>query len=303
VTPTRSSAKQSSAAESGSKQATNESKQAITFDAGGIEHTTAPWHGTLRKGKKKRPVGLIPHVPQKVPEERLELVLVIAENLFPGKYGLTDLKPMERERWVALGCSILLGNPDLSAQVEALAEVLRPGIQAEIEDTLLKREYFFQREEERSKAEAEEREERKARADELHAAALAHQERATEIGNEHSELHKKITEQHRAQEKIREANGDKLEGILMVMLVIAFTLAVVLIIAAAVATQINDKSSSLSGLAIAAGGSGGTGLVSVVMLMLHRTRRVRMELKPDPKLAPLASSPLPAGEAPTEASA
>lgn len=149
MTSTRSPAKQEDAVESGSLPAAKPGKH-----------------------KKGRPTGLLPHVKVEVTEERRELVLDIAENLFPGKYSISDLKPMERERWVVLACNVLRGDPDVSQQVAALAEVLGPGVQAQIEDLLVRREADLALQEKNAAAGERERRRRERREEETHKANL-----------------------------------------------------------------------------------------------------------------------------------
>jgi len=103
------------------------------------------------------------------------------------------------------------------------------------------------------------------------------------------------------QEKTRETNGNWIERGLMVMMVVAFAVAIGLIVAAVVTGQGNPESPSFTGWAFAIGGSGASWVLSLVMLALQRMRRSRSETELLPEPTPVA--PTAVGEAPNEAPA
>lgn len=213
-----------------------------------------------------------------------ELVLLLAEQFYPELIHLDQIEnKQEKRNWTVLAVQILRGQEAaVRHAAETFSKVFQPGVNAQVADTLRK-----------GAAEEREREERKAHLQELYAIVIGREEKL-------SGLQLRAVEQRLDQEKVREANGERLETILIRMMIIAFTLALLLIVAGAVVTQVNGQHSSLTGWAVLAGGSGGLGLFSAIALMLHRTRRTRMEL--DPLSGLLALAPSPPEEAPGEKS-
>lgn len=175
---------------------------------------------------------MLPHLPPtvQVKKENRELVLDIAENIFPGAYAISDLKKGEREKWIILSCDILRENKaDISASIEAIAKVLDPAVQAEIEDTLLKRNFFFEQEEKRSEIEGEERQERREREKATHAENLLDQAQARRLVDERWDLEKKERNKRLAMEVNKHKNSSLRERIGIGMAVIGFLVAFVLL--------------------------------------------------------------------------
>ncbi|MDX6635897.1 MAG: hypothetical protein QOF06_2100 [Solirubrobacterales bacterium] len=184
----------------------------------------------------RRPIGMLPRLPNtvRVKEENRELVLDIAENLFPGTYAISDLKKGEREKWIILSCDILRENKaELSASIEAIAKVLDPAVQAEIEDTLLKRNFFFEQEEKRSEIEEEERDDRKEREKVTHTENLLDRAQARRLADERWALEKRTQEKQldmeESERRTRLKNTSWRERIGMAMAVIGFSAALALL--------------------------------------------------------------------------
>jgi hypothetical protein len=204
-----------------------------------ISRSPALFGGARESGHEeivRRPVGMLPRLPNtiRVKEENRELVLDIAENLFPGAYAISDLKKGEREKWIMLSCDILRENKaEISASIEAIAKVLDPAVQAEIEDTLLKRNFFFEQEEKRSEIEEEERDERKEREKATHTENLLDLAQARRLGDERWALEKTTQEKHLGMEederRTRLKNTSWRERIGMAMAVIGFLAALALL--------------------------------------------------------------------------
>lgn len=205
------------------------------------------------------PEGMIPRVSVEVSEERRAMVADVARNLFPGTKSIGELKPGQRERWIAMACNLLYGDPEASREIEAAAEVIT---EAEIDLR-----------EKRAEAEEGERAER----------------RALESG--YWQLQERITTQRLEQEKARESNGCWLERLLMVMTLVSFGVALGMIVAAAKTGNANPDSPSFIGWALIAGGSGATGLLSLVLITLHRTRLSNKGLELLPEMGSRPSAP------------
>jgi hypothetical protein len=223
---------------------------------------------------------MIPHVSVEVPNDRRAMVADVAKNLFPGKKSIGELKPGQRERWIALACNLLYGDPEVSQEIAAATAIV-----AEAEIGI---------QEEQAAAEEHERTERKARAEETHEVDLDHKKQVAEIEGQRWQLEEQAVTQRLRQEEARESNGCWIERVLMVMIVVSFAVAIGLIVAAAKTGNSNPDSPSFIGWSLIAGGSGATGLLSLIMLGLHRTRRSRKELELLPQLAP--PPPAPGGE-------
>ena len=218
-----------------------------------------------------RPEGMLPRLPPTVDvkEENRELVMDIAENLFPGVYAISDLKKGEREKWIILSCDILRekNKAELTASIEAIAKVLDPAVQAEIEDTLLKRNFFFEQEEKRSENEGEEREQRKKRELETHQENLedqrqARSERTDRWQHKKAERKRKLELNERLQTLTEEErrtkmkNSSRRENLFTGMAAVTF-------LCAAVGFAVG----LLNGAEWVAGGSGATGLIALVAIV------------------------------------
>jgi hypothetical protein len=206
----------------------------------------------------ERPIGMIPHVSVEVTKEKRDLILDLAENIFPGKRGVWNLRKGERERWVVLACNILYGNPDVSTEITALAEVLGPGVQAEIDDILLKRNFFLEKEAKQAEIEEEAREERRAREKETHDENLLDQAQKRRIKKERWEMKKKQENKRLAMEVTRHKNVSAKERIGMGLAVIGFAVALVLLVIGLQNSQ-----------GIVAGGSGATAVTIVGLVLYH----------------------------------
>jgi hypothetical protein len=215
-----------------------------------------------------------------------ELALLLADQFYPELTHLDQIEdPQEKRGWITLAVQILRGQEAVIRHAAAtFGEVFKPGVEAQVADTLRK-----------SAAEEREREERRQREIEKHKAELF---RISEQAEKLSDVRQRAAEQSLKQMEVREANGDRLENRLIWMMTITFTLAVGLLIAGAVLTQLNDQPASLPGWVALAGGSGCLTLFSAITFALHRTRRARMELDPLAELLALTSSP--PEEAPSE---
>lgn len=272
VTPARSLAEPSNAAASGSKRASKHS---------GSPSKQKP--ASAKAGSKRTdPEGMLPQVSVKVPDDRRAMVLDVAKNLFPNKKSLGELKHGERQRWIALACSLLHGDADVSEQIAAVGEVV-----GEAEVALHRK---------RALAEERERKKREARDEEMRQAELDQQRQATEIEGERWQLQKNAWRQRLEQEGEREANGCWIERFLMAMMAGAFAVAIALLVVAAATGQSNPQSPSFTGWAVAAGGSGATGLLSLIMLTLYRMRLARKDLELFPEPAPPSAVPLKAAD-------
>lgn len=175
---------------------------------------------------------MLPHMPPEieVKERNRDLALDLAENLFPGVNAIGDLKKGERERWIVLSCDILRENTeDISASIEAIAKVLDPAVQAQIEDILLKRNFFFEKEEKQSELDEEEREERKEREKATHSENILDRAQARRIANENWELEKKERNKRLAMAVTKHKNSSLRERIGIGMAVIGFLGAFVLL--------------------------------------------------------------------------
>lgn len=192
---------------------------------------------TRPQGKEAYAEGMLPRVRIKVPEERRKMVVDVAANVHPGKKSISELRPGQRERWIALACSLLYGDPEAEEEVDAANEAVKD---AEI---------------------------------------ALRKKQVKKIERQRWKLQRKACKQLLRNEERREANGRRIEWLLMGMMVVGFTVALGLIVAAALANQSNPESTSFAGWAFAIGGSGATGLVSLVMLALHRTRMAGKDLE------------------------
>lgn len=232
-----------------------------------------------------RPLGMLPHVRPGVqvkPENR-ELVLDIAENLFPGIYAISDLKKGERESWLILSLNILTENQaDLTESIEGIAEVLGPAVQAAIEDTLVKQQFFFEKEERRSAVEEEEREERIAREQATHSEQLVDRAQERRIADERWDLEKKALNKRLAMEVTRHKNASAKERVGIGIAIIGFSVALVLF-------YIGIKSNQ----GFVAGGSGAIA-ATIVGVVLHLLLS-EQKLLPPPSgpVSPPAGSPGP----------
>lgn len=221
-----------------------------------------------------------------IKEEDEELALLLADQFYPELTHLDQIEdPQEKRGWITLAVQILRGQEAVIRHAAAtFGEVFKPGVEAQVADTLRK-----------SAAEEQEREERRDREIEKHKAELF---RISQKEDKLSGLRERAIEQRLSQAETRENNGLRIENRLIWMMTTTFTLAVVLLVAGAVFTQLNDQPASLPGWAPLAGGSGCLALFSAITFALHRTRRARMELDPLAEL--LALTPYLPKEGPSE---
>jgi hypothetical protein len=215
-----------------------------------------------------------------------ELALLLADQFYPELTHLDQIEdPQEKRGWITLAVQILRGQEAVIRHAAAtFGEVFKPGVDAQVADTLRK-----------SAAEEREREERREREIEKHKAELF---QISQREDNLSGLRDQAIEQGLSQAETRESNGLRIENRLIWMMTTTFTLAVVLLVAGAVLTQLSDQPASLPGWAPLAGGSGCLALFSAITFALHRTRRTRMELDPLAEL--LALTPPSPKEAPSE---
>ncbi len=151
---------------------------------------------------------MVPRLPGvTVKQETRELVLDLAENLYPGVAKIGELDKQNRSYWLLLAGGILREYPDISHHLETLGNVLARGVNAEIDDILQRLEADL--EEKQRRSEAEER-------------ARGNQERREE---ERWQLEKEERRQRLEKESNREDNGFLIERALLVMMVVAFVLA------------------------------------------------------------------------------
>jgi hypothetical protein len=218
---------------------------------------------------------MIPRLPPDVvvKAETRDLILDLAENLYPGVDEIWKLDKQNRSYWLLLSSGILREYPDISHYLETLSNVLARGVNAEIDDILQRLEADLKDKQRRSEAEEREQGNRERRAEDRHQADLADQTQRRGEREERWKLEQEERRQQLEKDGKREDNGYLIEKALMAMMVVAFALAVGLLIVAALVAQSSGKPANWSdslGWAFAAGGSGAMGLLSLVMLMLYR---------------------------------
>lgn len=179
-----------------------------------------------------RPTALLPRLGSSVeitPDAR-ELALDLGENLFPGKQSIEELSPVERKHWIVLSANVLWGKSDLQHSIEAIAQVLGPGVQAGIEDILIKREFFFEKEAKKAQIEEEEREERRQRESATHVSNLMDQAQERQLARKRQALEESQWLLEEEERKTRLKNRDRRERTGLAMAVAGFLVAAAILV-------------------------------------------------------------------------
>jgi predicted RNA-binding protein with RPS1 domain len=201
-----------------------------------------------------------------------DLLLDIADNIFPGVNSIGDLEKGEREHWIIFACGILRGYPDISQYVDAFSEALGRGVDAQISDILERREVDLRIKEKYSAATERIRKKREARAEDKHKADLADQKQRRDDREQHQEERKEWNELGLRDARAKQVHGVWIERILIGMIVVAFILFV---------------TGALTGETLILGSSGAGGLITAIMFALYQVRAGRVK-------QPRSLSPVPA---------
>ena len=110
---------------------------------------------------RDRPVGMLPLglAQQEATEEDRELVLDLAESIYPEVQHYTQLNKSEQKFWLSLALSVLRGTY-FSRLSTKFGEVLTPGVNAEIEDLTERRKFDLANKERRIDLDVQERDQR-----------------------------------------------------------------------------------------------------------------------------------------------
>jgi hypothetical protein len=237
---------------------------------------------------------MIPRLPPEVmvKEETRQLVLDLAENLYPGVDEIGKLDKPNRGYWLLLSSGILREYPDISHYLDTLSDVLARGVNAEIDDILHRLAADLKEKQRRSEAEEHERGNREQREERLLEAELEDKAQLRGERQERWEMEREERTQRLQKQGRRDDNGLLVERILMVMMVVAFVLAVVFLVVGALAGEGRDQSVGWTntGWVFAAGGSGAMGLLSLIMLMLYRVMPGKRAEPPSPQAAEAPAS-------------
>jgi hypothetical protein len=189
-----------------------------------------------------RPVGMLPRSKafKEAKPENLEAVLDAAESAYPGVLQIGDLEKAQQAHWIREATRLLRDDKRAERWVAQLSGVLAPGVEAEAEDILRRREFDF----------ANER--RRIDLDEEDGRQGSRQEREIEL-----KKWKMEEDERRSALKNRQVR----EVVVLVMAVIGFLLAVGVCIVGLTSRQ-----------NYVAGGSGGMAL-AILGVILHQVRQ------------------------------
>lgn len=166
-----------------------------------------------------------------VKEEDRDLVLDLAENLFPGVTHIDQLDKDWKAWWIIVAGRVLRGNKGATGFAAELSEVFRPGVEAQVDDILKRQGVDFADQERRAAAEELERNSREAREEAQHQAGLAEKAQITEERRERWLQERKERDKHleleELERKTKLQNGSLLERLVMGIAVVGFAMALV----------------------------------------------------------------------------
>ena len=209
-----------------------------------------------------RPEEMLPRLGPdvEVREGDRELALDLAENLFPGITHIDQLDKEWKSWWILVSGRVLRGDKGITRFVEAFSEVFRPGVEAQMDDILKRREMDLADQGRRAAAEELERKGRDGREEALNQATLAEKTQVTEERRERWAQERKERDKHleleERERKTKLQNSSWKERLAMGMAVIAFAVALV-------ALYVGLE----SGREYVAGGSGLAGLAALAAII------------------------------------
>jgi Fe2+ transport system protein B len=174
-----------------------------------------------------RPAGMLPRIPvfEQASLGVRESIIDAAEIKFPGKLNIDELDKTQYSQWIGEAAKLLRDDKRAERMVAQLSGVLAPGVEAEAEDIVIRRDFDFANERDEIALNKEERKEKRKHRQERREEEREGNQQKREIEQKKWDLTEEELRDALAHRNTRETLRERRERVFLVMTVIGALLA------------------------------------------------------------------------------